>query len=134
MAKTASCVLVRLGETQMPPGDPMAQSAIEEPRAATHAVSARMNAHAPTHARVGGGAGDKPCIIGGTAELTGLLSDVYELKNDKPASSPEFFGFASWREVVEFADSEEGESIKSFVQLVEQHGENKLWPAVKGTH
>jgi superfamily I DNA/RNA helicase len=35
---------------------------------------------------------------------------------------------------VAFADSEEGESIKSFVQLVEQHGENKLWPAVKGAH
>jgi len=35
---------------------------------------------------------------------------------------------------VAFADSEEGESIRSFVQLVEQHGENKLWPAVKNAH
>jgi hypothetical protein len=59
---------------------------------------------------------------------------VYELKDGKPALSPEFFGFASWREVVAFADSEEGESVKSFVQLVEQHGESKLWPAVKGSH
>src|SRR5262249_52343425 len=56
---------------------------------------------------------------------------VYELKAGKPALSPEFFGFQQWKEVVEFSETEEGGSLRTFVQLVEQHGEAKLWAAVK---
>jgi hypothetical protein len=55
---------------------------------------------------------------------------VLELKEGKPVVSAEFFGFTSWRDVVAFSESEEGKSIKTFVQLVEQHGVNKLWPTV----
>jgi len=134
IAKAASRVLGRLGESQRLRGNPMVRSSIKDALTPTRAVLARTNANVIVEVLEAVRAGRKPCIVGGTGELTRLLSDVYELKDEKPASSPEFFGFASWREVVAFADSEEGESIKSFVQLVEQHGENKLWPAVKGAH
>lgn len=134
IAEAASRVLGRLGESQRLRGNPMVRSSIKDALTPTRAVLARTNANVIVEVLEAVRAGRKPCIVGGTGELTRLLSDVYELKDEKPASSPEFFGFASWREVVAFADSEEGESIKSFVQLVEQHGENKLWPAVKGAH
>jgi superfamily I DNA/RNA helicase len=134
IAEAASRVLGTLGETQRLRGNPKVQSSIVDALTPTRAVLARTNANVIVEVLDAVRAGRKPCIVGGTGELTRLLSDVYELKDEKPASSPEFFGFASWREVVAFADSEEGESIRSFVQLVEQHGENKLWPAVKGAH
>jgi superfamily I DNA/RNA helicase len=134
IADAASRVLATLGETQRLRGNPKIQSSIVDALTPTRAVLARTNANVIVEVLDAVRAGRKPCIIGGTGELTRLLSDVYELKNEKPASSPEFFGFANWREVVAFADSEEGESIKSFVQLVEQHGESKLWPAVKNVH
>ncbi len=75
-------------------------------------------------------AGLTPSVIGGTRELKRMLSDVFELKQGKPGTSPEFFGFQNWSEVVEFSGTEEGEDLKTFVQLVEQHGEKKLWKAV----
>jgi superfamily I DNA/RNA helicase len=134
IANAASRVLGTLGETQRLRGNPEVQSSIVDALTPTRAVLARTNANVIVEVLDAVRAGRKPCIVGGTAELTRLLSDVYELKDEKPASSPEFFGFTNWREVVAFADSEEGESIKSFVQLVEQHGENKLWPAVKNAH
>ena len=76
-------------------------------------------------------AGRKPCVIGGTAELERLVRDVFELKQGKPGICPEFFGFQNWPEVVAFSQTEEGEDFRSFVQLVEQYDEGKLWAAIK---
>jgi hypothetical protein len=70
--------------------------------------------------------GQKPCVCGGTQELKRLLSDVYELKAGRPGVCPEFFGFQKWTEVVEFAESEEGQGLRTFVQLVEQHGKKSF--------
>jgi hypothetical protein len=88
----------------------------------------------PAALRTGAIAGARGIAAAATSVLTEirrLLSDVYELKAGKPGMSPEFFGFQNWPEVVEFANSEEGEALRTFVQLVGQHGEAKLWAAVK---
>jgi hypothetical protein len=134
IAYAASLVLGTLGENQRLRGNPQIQSTIVDAPTPTRAVLARTNASVIVEALNAVRAGLKPCIIGGTAELTRLLQDVQQLKEGKAASSPEFFGFTKWQDVVEFSESEEGESIKSFVLLVEQHGEHKLWPAVRNAH
>ena len=59
-----------------------------------------------------------------------LLSDVFELQEGKPGTSPEFFGFQNWNEVLAHVEEEEGEDVKMFVQLVQQHGPKKLLKAV----
>jgi hypothetical protein len=71
----------------------------------------------------------RPCVVGGADDIKRLLSDVFELKKNKPGICPEFFGYESWQEVVDFSETEEGEDLRTFVQLVEQHGERKLWAA-----
>lgn len=73
----------------------------------------------------------RPYIVGGTDELKRLLRDVFNLQRGEPATSPEFFGFTNWAAVVAFADTEEGEDLRTFVQLVEQHGPNALYAAIK---
>jgi hypothetical protein len=42
-----------------------------------------------------------------------------------------FAGLVVSQEVVTFSDTEEGEDLRTFVQLVQQHGERSLWKAVK---
>ena len=130
IADAASLVLGTLGETQRVRGNPKVDSVIVNDSAPTRAVLARTNAGVIVEVLGVLGARRKPCIVGGTAELTRLLRDVEELKRGRPAASPEFFGFTEWRDVVEFSESEEGEAVRSFVQLVEQQGEGSLWPAV----
>lgn len=65
----------------------------------------------------------RPHVVGGVSELVRMLEDVGRLKLSIPASSPDFFGFRDWQEVVEFSGTEEGESLRSFVKVVSAHGE-----------
>jgi UvrD-like helicase family protein len=131
IAEAATRVLETLGETETVRGNPDVSSAIA-PSGSTKVVLARTNATVILEVLTATEAGRRPHVVGGTDELKRLLGDVYELKKGNPATCPEFFGFTSWTDVVAFAETEEGEDIRMFVQLVEKHGENKLWAAVKG--
>ena len=133
IASAASRVLATLGEQHRIRGNPAVSSRIA-PAGDAGAVLARTNATVILEILEATNAGRRACVVGGTKDLTRLLSDVYELKAGKPGVCPEFFGFQDWREVLEFADTEEGESIRTFVQLVEKHGEGKLWAAIKKAH
>lgn len=133
IADAASRVLSTLGEERHIRGNPAVASRISAFGNAK-AVLARTNATVILEVLESIGAGYKPCVVGGTKELKRLLSDVYELKTGKLGVCPEFFGFENWSEVVEFSEMEEGQDIRTFVQLVEQYGEGKLWAAVKSVH
>ena len=65
-------------------------------------------------------------VLGGTNEMQLLLEDVDRLKNNNPAATHDLFGFSSWQEVCEFSESDEGQSLRAFVKLVENHGEKYL--------
>jgi len=67
-----------------------------------------------------------PHVIGGVAEIIRMLRGVQDLKRGEPSDVAEFFGFANWGEVTEFAKTSEGEHLMPFVSLVEQHGETRL--------
>lgn len=130
IADAASRVLQTLGETRRVRGNPAILSSIGTNNR-IETVLARTNATVILEILEALKAGLKPCVIGGTQDLTRLLSDVFELKENRPGSCPEFFGFQNWQEVVTFSETEEGEDLRSFVQLVQQHGERSLWKAVK---
>jgi hypothetical protein len=130
IAEAASRVLRTLGETVPIRGNPTVSSVIA-PNGATKSVLARTNATVMGEILNALNAGLAPSVIGGTDDLKRMLSDVFELRQGKPGTSPDFFGFQNWSEVIEFSGTEEGEDLKTFVQLVEQHGEKKLWKAIK---
>jgi UvrD/REP helicase N-terminal domain/UvrD-like helicase C-terminal domain len=130
IADAASRVLQTLGETRRIRGDPAILSSIgTNGRVGT--VLARTNATVILEILEALKAGLKPCVIGGPDAVIHLLRDIFEFKENRPGSCPEFFGFQNWQEVVAFSETEEGEGLRTFVQLVQQHGERSLWKAVK---
>ena len=62
-----------------------------------------------------------------------MLRGVQDLKRAEPSIVPEFFGFANWAEVVEFAKSSEGQHLLTFVNFVEARGEGQLMWALNKT-
>jgi superfamily I DNA/RNA helicase len=130
IARAASLVLEILGEKESLRGNPKVDSTLTEDRVATRAVLARTNATVIVELLNAMNQRQRPCIVGGTSELARLLGDVERLKQGSTPISTEFFGFTRWSDVVEFSRDEEGESIRSLVQLVEQYGERRLLLAV----
>ena len=74
-----------------------------------------------------------PYIVGGKRELEKLLLEVERLKDGRPSTSPEFFGFQDWEEVIEHSKTVEGEAIKTFVDIVEDVGELAILQALEAT-
>ncbi|MEK8048117.1 UvrD-helicase domain-containing protein [Ideonella margarita] len=73
----------------------------------------------------------RPYVIGGVGDLIRMLEDVTRLKSFQPADTPDLFGFQSWDEVVTFSQSEDGESLRTFVKIVNQKGEVNLIKALQ---
>lgn len=132
IAEAASSILSRLGERRALRGNPAVSSRIDL-NDRPDAVLARTNATVIAETLHAISMGRKPFIVGGTDEYERLVGDVFNLMDGKPGSSPEFFGFSNWSEVLRHAGSEEGEDIRPFVTLVEQEGPKKLWAALKGS-
>jgi hypothetical protein len=133
IADVASKIIATLGEKRLLRGNPGVQSQIGFYGGKT-TILARTNATVLREVLGTLSRNERPHVLGGVEELKRLVRDVFELKEGKPGVSPEFFGFTSWQQVVAFAGSEEGEDIRTFVQLVEQNGERKLWAALCGAH
>lgn len=130
IAHEASRVLQTLGERRALRGNETLASRIVSGQVG-RTVLARTNATVIAEAFEAMRQSQKPHIVGGVEELKRLIGDVFNLQNGEPGASPEFFGFLNWGEVVAFAETEEGEGIRTFVQLVQQHGPKALWAAIK---
>lgn len=65
-------------------------------------------------------------VAGGTAELLRLVNDCERLRQGKAAETAELLGFSRWDEVQEYADTDEGRHLRTFVRLVDVHGVNGL--------
>lgn len=132
IADAASSVLGMLGETKRIVGNPSMQSRIcnvPNPRA----YLARKNATVIQKVLDCLELGRAVHVVGGTAELIRLLQDVVELKEGRPGTHPDFFGFRNWQEVVEFSETEDGEELRRIVLLVAQYGERRLLWAMRRT-
>lgn len=131
IAEVANTVLSRLKESQPLIGNASINSTINSSSAHPTAILCRTNAGVLGIVLDILASGKTPHVIGGTTEIVRLLEDVTRLKQNIPADSPEFYGFKSWTEVVLFTDTEEGEQLKTFVNIVAKFGEHQLINALK---
>lgn len=125
LASAATSILRSLGETRSVVGDPTKNTRIAS-SGRTRAILCRTNAGVVSVVVDALMEGRKPHVVGGVADLIRMLEDVGQLKRSIPVECPEFFGFKDWAEVVEFSESEEGESLRSFVGIVQAYGEASL--------
>ncbi len=124
IAAAATRVLQRLGETRALSGNTAVTSYIGCDGA--DAVIARTNASVISTVLRELQAGRRPHVVGGIDDLNRMLRGVEHLKRGEPTDVTEFFGFADWNEVAEHAKTPEGRNLKTFVGLVEAHGERHL--------
>lgn len=125
VAGAATSILQLLGEARAVVGNPAKLSRIAA-SGDTNAVLCRTNAGVVSVVVDALSEHRKPHVVGGVSELLRMLEDVSRLRGAIPAECPEFFGFKDWAEVQDFAGSDEGESLRSFVNLVGNFGEAVL--------
>jgi superfamily I DNA/RNA helicase len=65
-------------------------------------------------------------VLGGTQELVRLLEGVQRMKQGGAPQVPELLGFHSWREVMTLSVQPEGEHLRGLVNLVQEHGEDRI--------
>lgn len=126
IAALANTLLLKLRETRSIVGNGSVTSRISK-NAEVNAVLGRtnaavLNAVVDFHSR-----GKKVYIEGGVGELKRLVGGVYDLINKEYSTVPEFFGFTSWQEVVEFSETEAGKDLETFVRLVNTLGHGNLY-------
>lgn len=132
IAEAATKLLAMLGESRAVRGNPTLESRIG-PMTSPDAVLARTNASTITAIIDALDAKRRPHLVGGKDELMKMLRGVQSLKEGEPSEHPDFFGFKSWTEVVEFAKRDEGAYLVTFVNLVETRGERQLMWALNRT-
>lgn len=131
IAAAASKILTRLGEESEIEGNPALRSYLSAE--GCRAILARTNASVISTVIEKLSQDYTVHVVGGVVEIVRMLQAVGELKQGNPSDLPDFFGFSNWAEVVEFAKSEDGKELATFVNLVEQFGERRLIATLKNT-
>jgi AAA domain-containing protein/UvrD-like helicase family protein len=76
--------------------------------------------------------GKKPHIVGGAKDIIRFAEAAIELDERGYTTHPELVCFSSWQEVVVYARSDElGEDLKKLVDVVEEHGAEKILAALR---
>lgn len=130
VALAATSILRLLGESRSVIGDPTKHTRIAA-AGRTGTILCRTNAGVVNVVVEALAENRKVHVVGGVADLMRMLEDVQRLKSSYPAECPDFFGFANWDELVDFAESEEGQSLRSFVKIVNSYGESDLIRMIK---
>lgn len=131
IAAAASKLLLHLNEKRPIKGNPAIDSRIGP--VASRTILARSNASTISAIIETLDANKRPHLVGGTDEIMEMLRGVQDLKAGKQSTVPDFFGFDTWAQVVEFTKSGEGDHLLSFVNLVEARGERQLMWALNRT-
>lgn len=91
------------------------------------AVLCRTNAGTIAQAIAAEDRGIRAAITGGTGDLAALARAAADLQDRGETSHPEFMGFRSWGEVVEYAQTDGAtENLATFVNLVDAYGPREL--------
>lgn len=126
IAEHASAILALLGETLPLKGNGARDDVlgiIEAPKA----VLARTNSRLIQEVLSYVGAGKKPYVLGGVADILAFVDGAEKLMGGRPVDRPlELFGFKNWREVVAASEGEDGGDLRRWVELIEQHGVDSL--------
>lgn len=76
--------------------------------------------------------GVRVAIVGGGGAILAMAYAAIELKAGGTTSHPELVAFDSWEQVCEYAEHDvDGADLKPLVDLIEEHGPDKLIRAVK---
>jgi hypothetical protein len=130
IATLANTVLRRMGESKQIVGNERVHSTVG-PVVQPDAIIARSNGAVLAAVIATLDSGATPYVEGGTKDLRKLIGGVFELKDNGFSTVPEFFGFTSWEEVVEYSETEYGQELATFVRLVETYGAGPLWHLIK---
>lgn len=125
VANAASSILKVLGESKRVIGNPNRNTKISA-FGTTRTILCRTNAGVVGAVVDALAEGRRTHVVGGVSDLIRMLEDVSRLKREIPAECAEFFGFKNWNEIIDFADSDEGESLRTFVNIVNTFGEMTL--------
>lgn len=130
IATLANTILQRMGERKQIVGNERVHSAVG-PAAQPDAIIARSNGAVLAAVMATLESGETPYVEGGTTDLKKLIGGFFELKDNGFSTVPEFFGFTTWEEVVEYSQTDYGQELATFVTLVEIHGAGQLWHLIK---
>jgi ABC-type cobalamin/Fe3+-siderophores transport system ATPase subunit len=123
IAAAASRVLDAMGERFPLFGFPLICDQVMSAGAGTpDAVLCRSNAAVISEAIGHMDEGRTVATPGGTGEMRALVEDVEALRQHRPARSPSLMGFTTWQEVEKHSETDEGRSLRVFVQLVGKYG------------
>jgi hypothetical protein len=92
----------------------------------TDAVLCRSNAGALEVALQLMADGKQVALVGGAGQIKALALAALDLQAGRGTDHPDLFAFATWQQVQEYADQEEGWELSRFVRLVDQHGAQAL--------
>ncbi len=91
------------------------------------AVLCRTNAEAMKRAIEYIGNGMRVAFPKGAGELISLAKGARDLKAGRPCDHPDLLAFTTWGQLQDFVEMEpDGEDLKRFVQLVDEHGVDGL--------
>jgi superfamily I DNA/RNA helicase len=127
IAAAANAVIAALGEPRRLEGNPAVTSRVG--RCAPDAIVARTNAGVVDAVLDALTIGERPHVVGGTAELQRLLAGVAALKDGEGSAVSELAGFATWAEVQD-AGRDAASGLRTLVALVEEYGEDRLLGAL----
>jgi hypothetical protein len=91
---------------------------LENPRAILY----RTNAAATARFLNEFGKGKKPHLIGGGGEVLEFVRGARELQQGRPTTHPDLACFSTWKEVEEYAKSDEGEELRLLARLIKEFG------------
>lgn len=130
IATLANVILRRMGEEKQIVGNERVHSTVGA-AANPDAIIARSNGAVLAAVMATLESGATPYVEGGTNDLKKLISGVFDLREKGFSTVPEFFGFTTWEEVVEYSETEYGQELATFVRLVETYGAGPLWHLIK---
>ena len=126
IASLANRILAKLGDDTQIIGNERVHSYVGEV-SEPEVIIARKNATVLCEVMNALRLNQNPYVEGGIDDIKTLLGGVYDLKRNGRTKVEEFLGFTSWEEVVEFARTEFGQELQTIVQLVSEHGVDRLW-------
>lgn len=129
IAKLANSVLSRLGATEDLVGDVTRKSEVGP--VVPDAVIARTNAGAFSAIVEARSKNSRPCLIGGAGPLLDMVRGVFALKEGRPSTVAEFYGFPDWDSVIAHSEKDEGKDLAAFVGLVQRWTPEFLFAALQ---
>jgi len=132
IADEATDVLRLLGETLPLRGNPNMASMVgpvELPDAELFRTNGRLIEALIDYIQTG----LRPMVVGGVNDILAMVDGSEKLMRGQPVEYPlELFGFSHWGEVQEASEREDGQELRRWVRLIDQHGVDGLRKALTG--